>query len=194
VQLEDIEAETCTVVLGRGDVTLDGGCIGVLRLNTGRGDVECASLLPAGDWAITTGSGDIALSLPANAQARLDIATTNGDIDSDASLVRVARPGPEARHGRRMVGTVGNAGAATRQITLTSGRGDIDVNLQDEPSPYTTRPVQPLAPSPAAVKDAAAPAPPVPEGYSSEMAVLQALSEQAISAEEAEHLLRSMGV
>jgi hypothetical protein len=107
VLMQDIQADGCNISLGRGDGMLDGGLIGGLNIMAGHGDVKCESVLPTGDWMIKTSHGSIDLALPADTRAQLDVATRHGDIRSDIPLVRVARPGPEARHGGRMVGTVG---------------------------------------------------------------------------------------
>jgi hypothetical protein len=134
VNLHELEVAVCRMALGHGDVTLEGGCIGDLRIDTSQGDIECGSVLPTGDWAIWTGHGDISLSVPANAQARLDAATRHGDIESDVPLVRVARPGPEARHGGRMVGALGKADGEAPPISLTAMRGDIEIKVGDAAS------------------------------------------------------------
>ena len=151
-----------------------------------------------------TAHGDISLSLPANTQARLDAATSHGDINSAAPLVRVSRPGPEARYGRRMVGTVGRGEGEVAQISLQTVHGDIDIEMEDAPSAFTgprtgtnpvqdrqtAQPVDNSAEQPGQDAATAAPAP----AYASQIAVLQALSEKQISAEEAEKLLLGLGV
>lgn len=73
--------------------------------------------------------GDIDLTLPADAQGRLDAATRKGDLRSDVPLVRVARPGPESHGGGRMVGALGSAESARAQIDLVTQHGDISIHL-----------------------------------------------------------------
>lgn len=107
VLMHDIQASGCTVGLGRGNLLLKGGLIEELSMMASHGNVNCQSVMPAGDWSIKATHGNIVLALPSNARAKLDVATRHGDIQSDIPLVRVARPGPESRHGGRMVGTVG---------------------------------------------------------------------------------------
>ncbi len=218
VTARHIETSVCIVRLAHGDVRLEEGRIARLDASTQHGDVTCEGIAPDGDWTLATRHGDLHLSLPADAQARLDVATRHGDIDSDIPLVRVGRPGPEARYGGRMVGSVGDGPAS--QISLTTVRGDINVELGDAPArpprqpqaappapgqpPAPVTPEQPAERSPAPLS-APPNAPPtdvtgdsgMPAGgatmlHESQMAVLQALSDGNISPEEAEKLLRSL--
>ncbi len=109
VHARDVDATNMTLWLGKGDIKMERGVAANLEAYAGHGDIECKSILPTGDWDIRTSHGNIRLALPANTQAKLDVATRRGDIRSEIPLVRVARPGPESRHGGRMVGTVGQA-------------------------------------------------------------------------------------
>jgi hypothetical protein len=208
VHLEKIEAKACLVSLSKGDVKLEQGRIARLEANTAHGDVTCESIMPVGDWSIKTSHGNIRLSLPSEAQVRLDVATRRGDIRTEVPLIRVSRPGPEARRGGRMVGTLGQAGETADQISLATINGNIVIDVLQGKSPYAAKPAQedaPFeatapAPQPAAasstsaetegekVASAAGPAQPA---YDSQLAILQALSEGHISVEEAEQLLRS---
>ena len=199
VQTEDLDATVCSIRIGRGDVSLEDGHIGRLSVSAGQGDVDCEGVTPLGQWDIETVQGDITLKLPANVPLRLDAATSHGDLHSDAPLVRVARPGPESRHGGRMVGSYGRADAQSPQIRLTTSKGDIEIALaDDEPREVGGRgdatedwsiPERETATSSEpAVSSRAGDATP-----GSEMDVLKALSDGLIDAAEAERLLRSMG-
>ena len=218
--LQEIDARACTVRAGKGDVTLEGGCIASLSVHARHGDIECQSVMPEGVWAIRTDHGDIHLSLPSNAQARLDAATRHGDIESEISLVRVGRPGPEARHGRRMVGALGQTDGATAQIGVVAMNGDIEIDVAHEPGRCSRKPTAESAPQETSsrVSDcgagSAAPATPAAGAnsavtvadeqdrnsatardepvYKTQLAVLQALSDGHISAQEAEQLLLSL--
>jgi Toastrack DUF4097 len=138
-QLERIEAKSCIVRLANGDVKLEEGRIENLDVDVAHGGVTCEGVLPVEEWEIATRHGDIQLELPNDTRARLDVATRHGDIDSDVPLVRVGRPGPEARHGGRMVGTVGQAGGSAAQISLTAQSGDIRIEWQHAASAYAGR-------------------------------------------------------
>ena len=149
IKLQEIEAQSCAVKLASGNVDLDGGRIESLEVDVRHGDVECESVLPAGEWAIEVKNGNIQLALPSNTQARLDVATRHGDIDSQVPLVRVGRPGPESRYGGRMVGTIGQAEGNIAQVSLTALHGDIEIRLKQEKSSFATKPI-PSAPQPEA--------------------------------------------
>lgn len=187
VQVSDIESARCALRSGDGDVTLERGAVADLRVHVGRGDVRSAQVMPAGSWSIEDGRGDVTVSLPANAQARVDVATRHGDITSDVPLVRVARPGPEARYGSRMVGALGQAGGAA-EVSIAVAHGDIQIDVEPAASPYAGRQPQPANPP------APAEQPGERAAYTTEMDILQALSEGHINAGEAEQLLRSLGV
>jgi hypothetical protein len=208
VHMEKIEAQACMVSLSKGDVKLEQGRIARLDATTAHGDVKCESIMPVGDWSIKTSHGNIRLSLPSEAQARLDVATRHGDIRTQVPLIRVPRPGPEARRGGRMVGTLGQADETAAQIGLATINGNIVIDLLPGKSPYAGGPAQanaPVeatasAPQPAAASSASAEtepqkddaaASPVQPSYDSQLAILQALSERHISVEEAEQLFRS---
>jgi Toastrack DUF4097 len=146
-ELQDIDAKSCTVQMGSGAVKMKKGRIESLEIDIRHGDVECDSVLPAGDWAIEMKNGDIRLALPSNVQARLDVATRHGDIDSQVPLVRVGRPGPESRYGGRMVGTIGQTEENIPQVSLTTLRGDIEIRLKPEKSRFTARPAPAAQPA-----------------------------------------------
>lgn len=199
--LEDIEADTCSIRFGKGDVRLDQGCIANLQVSTGHGDIECKTVLPAGEWGMKTTHGDIHLALPADTQAKFDVATRHGDIHSNVALVRVARPGPEARYGRRMVGTAGQPGANAAEIGLTVMKGNIHIVLQSVRSRYTPKSktkesaaVHPPTEGAPRINETDKPKDETPQStYETPLTVLQALSEGRITVDEAERLLQSLG-
>lgn len=135
-KLQEIEAGSCALRLANGDVELKGGRIEDLEVEVGHGGIECESVMPAGDWDVQVRNGDIRVALPSNTQARFDVATRHGDIDSQVPLVRVGRPGPESRYGGRMVGTIGQAEGNVAQVSLTAVRGDIEIRLRAESSRF----------------------------------------------------------
>ncbi len=186
IQLNDIDLTACSIRLGRGDVSLAGARVGALRVAVGQGDIECTEATPLGPWDIETVQGDISLELPAETPARFDVATSHGSIHSAAPLVRVARPGPETRHGGRMVGSYGRADAQTPQVRMATGRGDIEIGLVDDGAVGAAAPVSRGVDEPAEPTAAAA-------AQGPEMDILQALSDGLIDAAEAERLLRSIG-
>lgn len=146
-KLEDIQAKSCSINVASGEAGLKGGRIETLDIGVSHGEIDCESVMPAGDWEIEIKNGSIRLALPSNAQARLDVATRHGDIDSEVPLVRVGRPGPESRYGGRMVGTLGQADDDIAQVSLTALKGDIDIRLNHEKSRFSPKPVPSAEPA-----------------------------------------------
>lgn len=136
IQLEEVDAQLVTARLGSGDIQVESGRIAELDAETMRGDLQISSALPTATWNLATRHGDIELTLPGDAYARLDAATRHGDIECDAPLVRVGRPGPGARHGGRMVGTVGEGQGEPVEIHIESQHGDIQINAERRASRY----------------------------------------------------------
>jgi hypothetical protein len=237
VRLRRADTRSCTVHTSKGNIRMEDNIIASLRISTHHGDIEVSSTYPTEAWDLKNSHGNIRLSLPADAQVRLDAATREGNLHSEIPLVRVARPGPESRRGGRMVGTLGAPETAKAQVSLVTMHGDIEVFLRSggrrapaaqpaaawQPAPVS--PVSPIIP-PAPVAPAAPetpPAPPAEEDSTAQgivdlahqqiqeagpsvatespaveavpapqdpvMAILQALSEGAISVEEADRLL-----
>ena len=102
----------------------------------------------------------------------------------------MGRPGPEARHSRRMVGSLGAATEGISGINLTTDYGDIWIEaavaspVRPQPG-LAERTAQPAAEPPPAADQP-------PDGYRSQLAVLQALAAGQISVEEADQLLHNL--
>jgi hypothetical protein len=214
--LRQISARSCSIFLSKGNLKLEGGQIHDLSLRAAHSNVDCKSILPVGSWGIKTNHGNVLLALPANTQSRIDAAARNGDIRSDAPLVRVPRPGPESGHAVRMVGNIGQSKGDTAQISLAVTHGNIKIELQKDRSSYSyaepnIRPeaeVPPvdrkMEPEPVTGLQEAAPLQvnpspsdrPVqnstPKAQDTQLAILQALSDGAISVDEAEQLLKNL--
>lgn len=109
---------------GAGDVEVEGGALTRLQIQTGSGDVSCRSILVGTSHQIHTGNGDIRLALANPPGARLEVLTSNGDISSEFSLVRVGRQGPPSRGSQRYVGNVGNSSIS---VELRTNSGDISI-------------------------------------------------------------------
>jgi DUF4097 and DUF4098 domain-containing protein YvlB len=190
VDLEGVRASTCQISVGNGDVSLEGGAVESLNLNNSHGDVSCEDILPGGAWKIDLKSGDISLDLPANSAAHIDAATRYGEIESNLPLVRVSRPGPEGRFGKRMVGNTGAITERVAQIDLSTNYGDIEIEGPE--------PVGQCAPQtgPEAVEVAEPVFVPSPEQAEQreqrQLEVLEMLSRGEVNVEEADLLLRKI--
>ena len=218
-QLELVDALLVTTRVANGDVQIEQGRIAELDVESSRGDVQIESVLPTAAWELVTRHGDIQLVLPGDAYARLDAATRHGDIECDAPLVRVGRPGPGARHGGRMVGTIGEGTGEPVDIHLESQHGDIGIDVERRPSRFAGQPAPQSKAQERSTEtrertaSAAASNTVVPvtvtdldepeneanlpqakrtQGYDSQFAILQALQAGEITVAEAEMLLRSL--
>lgn len=220
LELENIQAQTCSLQLGNGDVEISGGRIGELNADLSHGQIEIEGTLPSGAWDIVVRHGDLSVELPSDTYARINASTRHGSIDSNAPLVKVGRPGPESRHGGRMVGTVGEGQGEPVELNLETLHGDIEIEWSGRKSRFASRGEPPPAPRARAEAQESAPelsptkmpvatvvtdephvalgegkvpgeTPPV-QVYDSQLAVLQALSAGQITVAEAEMLLRSL--
>ncbi|MCC7163753.1 MAG: DUF4097 family beta strand repeat protein [Anaerolineae bacterium] len=213
VQLEEVDALVVSARVGSGDVQIEQGRIAELDVENSRGDIQIEGVLPANAWELVTRHGDVRLILPGDAFARVDAATRHGDIECEPPLVRVGRPGPESRHGGRMVGTIGAGQGEPADIHLESQHGDIQIEVERRPSRFqgqaseqapgarrgaSESPTPVVAErGPVGVTEAAEPraAPKEPgtaQVYDSHLAILQALQAGEITVAEAEMLLRSL--
>ncbi|MGE5140009.1 MAG: DUF4097 family beta strand repeat-containing protein [Rudaea sp.] len=195
IELAGVQAANCAVRVASGDIKIERGQVENLNVSGSRGDVDCRDVMPLGEWSMDVTRGDIHLSLPADTNARIDAATRHGDIDSEVPLVRVGRPGPEARRGGRMVGTVGATEGRVAAISLTTMAGDIEIEyrrgeMRHEPQPAAAAAA--AAPAAAARPQESDRPAPGGAGLDSQFAVLQALSKGEISVDEAEQLLKSL--
>ena len=184
IELEDFDVKTCSISTARGDARLKQGRVGNFYAKIISGDINCESLLPAGDWNIRANRGDVHLSLSADTRTRLDVTTRHGEIISKTPLVRVTRQGPESWHGGRMVGSIGaNTDGKLPEIKVSTLNGDIEIKTESGESKYYEKtenensPAVPVIPQSVSV-------------YDTPLAVLTALSDGKISVDEAERLLR----
>jgi DUF4097 and DUF4098 domain-containing protein YvlB len=98
-----IEVETTGRAQGQ---TVNGG----VKVALGRADWS-------GEWEFLTVNGGIEVTLPANANLRVEAETVNGDISTDFPLTVQGRFGPRSVHG-----TIGSGG---RDLELSTVNGSI---------------------------------------------------------------------
>ena len=191
LNIRNLLAKKCIIRSARSDVALSDGSISFLDVNIIRGDINCLSCIPAGEWNLRANHGNINFSIAPDVTARLNASTRVGDINSSVPLVKVTRQGPGAWHGGRMVGTVGTPSDTKEkipEIRLTSLRGNINIQAG---STSGISPDKPPAPK-------ATPPPPKPSrktkaAYKTPTEVLEALSEGQISVDDAEGILDELG-
>jgi DUF4097 and DUF4098 domain-containing protein YvlB len=183
LQLEDITASNIDIRCAKGDVKVKHGRLAHFNMDVIRGNIQCESCLPEGNWYVSANRGDIHLSLPADTRARLDAATRQGEIKSTIPLVRVTRQGREAWRGGRMVGTMGtNLEANMPEIHLTALKGDIGIETGHKSGrQYANPPAQTAASTGGKLRT-----------YNTPLDILQALSKRQISVDEADRLLRQL--
>jgi DUF4097 and DUF4098 domain-containing protein YvlB len=166
-----------------GDCLLRDVRLPHLRAETSKGDVTCDGEPGNGRWVLKTALGDVTLTLPADANVRINAVTSLGEIRSEFPLVQVGRQGPMGLLGGRMVGAIGQEAAQT-EIELATAKGDIRLQAR--------RP-RPSAPPSAAA--APSPEPPAADDVdAARLQVLEALSRGELSVEEAEELLQRLGI
>jgi Putative adhesin len=115
-----------------GDLTLAGGELGHLDARTVSGRVTAdIDLRDGGGLKVTTVSGDVAVRLPADASARVDMRSTSGQVRSGFDGMS-ASPGP----GPAVLSATLGSGAAGLSLTSMTG----DVTLLSRPGPAASGP------------------------------------------------------
>jgi DUF4097 and DUF4098 domain-containing protein YvlB len=118
IEVHDAHGKT-TVSTGGGNIQILGAN-GEIQVNTGAGDIDYQGH-PQDTCRFDTGRGHIKLRLPADINARVELETSDGDIDVDWPIV-----GYETQ--RRVRGNIGSGDEGT--IRADTGNGDIDVIRQ----------------------------------------------------------------
>lgn len=108
------------VASNSGDVVISA--TGPVRASTGRGGISV--LLRSTDWqgetSLETGTGDVSVWLPPDADARVSAATT-GEISTDYSIEIRHEPETGRKH------AVARLGAADREVRIRSVRGRVRI-------------------------------------------------------------------
>jgi hypothetical protein len=214
VHLGGRDCHELAVAGASGSVTIDGGSLGAGTVSTASGDIRCDAALTIASYDFNASSGDLSLSIPRHLPARVDAATTRGNVTTDLPLVAIAQRGPRNPHGKRLVGSTTDA-AERADISLRTSSGDIDIRWSADAAPraVTITPPQtdrveeasrvagvaePATSSPAAT-DASDTSLPGQSRYGGQTdqddrkrAILSALADGAISIEEATYLLDAL--
>jgi DUF4097 and DUF4098 domain-containing protein YvlB len=195
VALSDAQAQGLEVTTGRGDCALRHVAVRSLQAKTGYGNLTLEGDPLGGQWEVRTGKGDLSLTLPATAAARVEAATRHGSVRSELPQVKVARPGPASQFGGRTIVVIGDEPRA--EIRLETTKGDINVRsagltattvLVERPVTGMETAVQyPVSVETSVELPSIAQSPPQ---KGSAMSILESLARGEISVDEAEALLR----
>lgn len=113
-----IEAETID-----GEITLDGIRSASVTATSVDGDIHYAGTVePQGWYNFITHDGDVTLTIPRDASARVTVATFDGEISSDFAITL-----PERFRGRRLTFTLGSGSA---QMEIEAFDGDIELRYR----------------------------------------------------------------
>jgi DUF4097 and DUF4098 domain-containing protein YvlB len=199
VTLRQGQARSLEVTTGRGDCALQQVALRSLQGKTGYGDFAIEGDPLGGQWEVRTGKGDLSLTLPASAAARVEAATRHGSFRSELPQVKVARPGPASQHGGRTIVVTGDEPRA--EIRLETNKGDISVRAASATSTAVAVAVgrQPASREAETLVDGRVEQPLQPiliaekgPDKRSALTILESLSRGEISGDEAETLLRSV--
>jgi len=91
----------------------------VVHSTSGDVDLDISSAAPGLQLALVSISGDVSLELPGGISAKIEAATTSGDIDCDLELADAERKN------RRLAGRLGDGAG---RITVTTTSGDITIS------------------------------------------------------------------
>ncbi len=107
-----------------GRVNVTAGRIQRLAVETVSGslDVSATGMAPGGKVTMQTVSGSVALKLPVNVSAQLNVKTFSGGIQSDAGQVEKPRYGPGSSLDARL-------GSGDGDISINSHSGSVRVSL-----------------------------------------------------------------
>jgi Putative adhesin len=105
-----------------GDLTLAAGCVGHLDAKTVSGGVTAdVELAHAGDMRVSTLSGEVAVRLPAQTGARVDLKSTSGQVRSDFSELDA----PQGTGVKKvMTGTLGDGSG---RVSVSSMTGNVTI-------------------------------------------------------------------
>lgn len=122
-------AVTLTGTTGAADINTSNGAVAVavhsgsIAIVTSNGRIDCdlAQLGATGHTRLRNSNGHVTLSLPADASARFDLETSNGDITITPGFGSVSYTKNERTH------KTGSIGSGAAELTIKTSNGDIIV-------------------------------------------------------------------
>lgn len=115
VEAREVRAERFAVDVGSGSVYAEGVTSDDVEIDTGSGSVRVAFVTVPSRALFDTGSGSVTLTLPADANADLDIETGSGGISSDFPITA------QTFDRRELRGRIGGGGPTIRVSTGSGG-------------------------------------------------------------------------
>lgn len=119
IEAQGVTAERVDASTGSGGVRMDGVSSADVRASTGSGRVRLDLLTTPRDLSVRTGSGGVALTLPAATNAELDIGTGSGGISTEFA---VTMDNVRRNQLRGRIGT-----GADGRIRVTTGSGGVQL-------------------------------------------------------------------
>lgn len=196
IVLRSVTGDSARLDTGSGDVQITDLQARLLDVDTGSGSVTVSlvDVDPQGTYSIETGSGDVAVQVPANARLAVRIEARSRQIDNSLSLSNVQVDDDEMR------GLIGGGGNATLHI---EAHGRVRLAAYTGWAPETPAASQPPVP-PAPPKPPAPPAAPAEAmlrvqsesaadpGDDEYRRVLKMVEEGKLKPEEADAILRAL--
>ncbi len=121
-----------------GDLTLADGQVGRLDAKTVSGRVTAdVGLAPAGEMRVGTLSGEVAIRLPEQTSAQVNLRSTSGQVHSDFDALDFAR-GPSSKN------VAGTLGGGSGKLSIASVSGDVTIlRGSRQPAPDADDPAPP---------------------------------------------------
>lgn len=112
---------------GSGGVTLDDCTASYIRVDLGSGSVRGhIEILPDGKYSFDTGSGEVVLTIPAEAETEMELESSSGSIDCRLPLQVISR------ERRKLVGILNSPGAL---LKIETGSGPITLKAAGSDQP-----------------------------------------------------------
>lgn len=176
IAVRDCVADVFLLEAGSGDVEVSSGRLGQITVRTGSGGIDCRTVFGSQLQSFASGSGSISVAIPRDLPARVEATTNRGNIESEIPLVSVSQRGPRSRRTRRQVGSIGT-GEPRAEVSIRTSSGDVRLSWLDE----SVR---------AESAEGARSGRESDSDRSVELEILNALSREEISVDEADILLR----
>ena len=183
IVVRSLAGESLKLDTGSGDIQAGEVRVRTISLDTGSGNIGLGlgAVEPRGSYSVETGSGDVELRLPADAQVAVRIEAQRRRIENALPLTNVVVDDDELR------GMMGDGSASLR----VESHGRVRLSTYSPEPPAVPAPAAPagLAAVPAAASQDPSVAPDLAEEY---RRVLKMVEEGKLKPEEADEILRAL--